>query len=325
MVVMPAPIVLFAYNRPDHTAATLNALAANDLAAESDITIFCDGARTPEQNENTARVRAVAHAARGFRKVTVVERAENFGLARSVITGITSALADSENVIVMEDDLITSPHFLRFMNDGLERYAADERVISVCGYTYPVAGPLPETFFIPRAFCWGWATWRRGWALFEHDATRVFNEIVRRRLIYEFDFEGTDPHTQILEHLLKDKWIDSWAIRWLGASCLNGKVSLYAGRSLVSNIGFDGTGRHGFVEKRFESPLAESAISVRGDAPVTDRRIIELHRQLFARWRAGSSRKRALYYQLTFPLPRSIQKALYTALIRRSLRIPAAT
>src|SRR5690606_24189947 len=112
-----APIALFAFNRPEHTRATLGALINNDLASDSELTIFCDGPRSEEDVDAVSEVRALVRKINGFKRIEVIERPENLGLARSVITGVTSMLEASENVIVVEDDLVTSRHFLRFMND----------------------------------------------------------------------------------------------------------------------------------------------------------------------------------------------------------------
>ena len=158
----PAPIALFAYNRPAHLARTLAALQNNELAAASDLFVFADGAKSPAHAEGVARVRETLRDVTGFRSVTVAARAENLGLARSIISGVTELVTAHDRVIVVEDDLHTSPYFLRYLNEALEMYAADERVVSAHAYVYPIARPLPETFFLRGADCWGWATWRRG-------------------------------------------------------------------------------------------------------------------------------------------------------------------
>ena len=119
---MPAPIAIFAFNRPNHLRRTLEALAANELAAESHVTIFCDGPRTEEEKIKTDAVHALAHAAQGFAAVKVVERTQNMGCAAAVIDGLKQMFAHHEKLIVIEDDILTSPYTLRFLNDGLDFY-----------------------------------------------------------------------------------------------------------------------------------------------------------------------------------------------------------
>jgi hypothetical protein len=315
-----APIVVFAFNRPEHTRNTLSALAENILAADSDLTVYCDGPRTREEEATTQEVRNISRAARGFRSVRVVERPANFGLARSVITGIDEALAANDRVIVVEDDLVTTPHFLSFLNAGLDVYATNDRVISVCGYSFPVRGELPESFFLPGAFCWGWGTWKRGWQLFDRDAARVFDRLLERDLIYEFDFEGSDPLMRALQRTVnKDPRADSWATRWMAAACLHSMVSLYPGRSLVANIGFDGSGRHANHDERFATPLASGCPGVGRGQVELRRDVLRRHRALFVSWRARKPAEK-LYFALTNLFPRPLAKWLYSAVLRRSLR-----
>ncbi|MCK8516793.1 glycosyltransferase family 2 protein [Methylonatrum kenyense] len=316
-----SPVLLFAYNRPEHTERTLKALADNALAIHSRLVIFCDGPRTRNEAENTRRVREIARQAEGFRSVQVVERPSNLGLAQSIISGVTEVLEAHDTVIVLEDDLITSPFFLQYMNEALQLYADDEQVLSVCGYTFPVSGQLPETFFLPGAFCWGWATWRRAWTLYEHDAEKLLAEIIRRNLIYEFDFRGTDPLAKILQMTVnRDARADSWATRWMGTACIHGKMTLYPGRSLVENAGFDGSGRHANHERRFDTPLADRSPRVERLPLEVNENVVRQHRNLFRQWRIGDDIASRLYYRIAALLPAAAEKYLYTRLVRRRLR-----
>src|ERR1700722_7276651 len=166
-----APIALFAYNRLQHTRQTVDALRSNDLAANSDLHIYCDGARNATSIPAVRAVREFLRTVDGFRSVAIVERDSNLGLANSIITGVTEVCARHGRVIVMEDDLQTSPRFLQYMNGALDLYADVPRVGSIHGYWYPVAQPCPKTFFLRGASCWGWATWSRAWNLFEPDGS----------------------------------------------------------------------------------------------------------------------------------------------------------
>jgi hypothetical protein len=173
-----------------------------------------------------------------------VERKTNFGLARSIIDGVTSLCEKYGRVIVLEDDLVTSPHFLTFMNDGLESYAEDDRVQSVCGYMYPVElDSGASSFFLRAPHSWGWATWLNRWKMFDSNGQALLEEIEARGLGREFNANG--PHANF--KMLKDQVggrNDSWFIRWHAAGFLRQKVTLYPVRSLVSNIGIDGSGVH---------------------------------------------------------------------------------
>ncbi len=258
-----APIALFAYNRPEHTAATLAALAANPLAGESRLWVFSDGPR-PGRPDDVGRITAVRElfrGAQGFREVHLVERSENLGLSRSIIRGVGELVERHGRVIVLEDDMVTSPHFLRYMNDGLECYQDDDRVISIHGYVYPVPGRLPEAFFLRGADCWGWATWKRGWDLFEPDGVKLRRELRARGLEREFDMNGSRDYVRMLEDQIAGR-CDSWAIRWDASAFLAGKLTLYPGVSLVRNIGLDNTGTHCSTAEHLAVKLADRPVHV---------------------------------------------------------------
>ncbi len=237
------PIALFVYNRPDHTRRTIEALKKNLLFQESDLFVFSDAPKSAVHAESVCEVRQYIRQIDGFKSVTIVERKTNLGLARSIIDGVTSIVNKYGHIIVLEDDMVTSPHFLTYMNEALEKYADVDRVVSIHGYVYPVEQPLPEAFFLPGADCWGWATWRRGWAYYNSDGQFLLDELKRRKLIRAFDFNGTYPFSKMLEGQIKGT-NDSWAVRWYASAFLADKLTLYPGRSLVHNIGNDNSGTH---------------------------------------------------------------------------------
>ncbi|OAI13051.1 glycosyl transferase [Methylomonas koyamae] len=239
-----SPVVVFAYNRPWHIRQTIDSLRENILASESEVFIYSDAASTEAELAKVAEVRAyIKTLGRGFKKITVIERDINFGLAESIIEGVTTVLGMYDKIIVLEDDMVTSPYFLTYMNEGLDRFSSSDDVICIHGYLYPVREVLPETFFLLGADCWGWATWQRGWSLFNPDGKALFDELERRALTYLFDFNNSYPYTKMLRRQLVGE-NNSWAIRWYASAFLAGKLTLYPGRSLVNNIGNDSSGRH---------------------------------------------------------------------------------
>jgi putative methyltransferase (TIGR04325 family) len=240
---MNAPIVLFVYARPAHTRRTVEALLDNLEAAESDLVVFSDAAGSADEADSVRSVREYVSRVEGFRSLVVHHREQNLGLARSIISGVTQVLSEHQRVIVLEDDMITSPYFLRYMNEALERYADDDRVISVHGYVFPVTRGLPEAFFLRGADCWGWATWRRGWELFNPDGQHLLDELKRRRMIRAFDFNGAYGFSDMLKGQIEGT-NDSWAVRWYASAFLANKLTLYPGRSLVHNIGNESSGTH---------------------------------------------------------------------------------
>jgi hypothetical protein len=256
-----APIVLFTYARPEHTRHTVEALLKNDGVQNHDLIIFSDGAKSAETQMAVTEVRAYLSTISGFSSIKIHHRTLNLGLAQSVIQGVGQVLSEYEQVIVLEDDLVTSPYFLAYMNEALRRFEHDDRVVSIHGYSYPVKQKLPDAFFLRGADCWGWATWRRGWQLFNSDGQALLDELVDRKLIDGFDFNSTFSYSKMLKNQIRGL-NDSWAVRWYASAFLANKLTLYPGRSLVHNIGNDGSGRHSGVDARFVTGLATSAIDL---------------------------------------------------------------
>ena len=267
----PAPILLFVYNRPAHTRRVIESLRRNELAAHSPLIVYSDAARHPEDGPAVAEVRGFLRSLHGFASVDIVERAENWGLARNVIDGVTQVVERYGRVIVLEDDLVVAPHFLRFMNDALEAYQDEERVghIQACDFTKDPS--LPDTFLIRWTGSWGWATWARAWKWFNPDGRDLLRQLEERRLTREFDFGGTYPFTRMLRRQIAGK-NNSWAIRWNASLFLHGVLSLNVGRSLVQNTGFDGTGTHCGGGGLYDSDLWMSPLPVRRIQPVEENR-----------------------------------------------------
>jgi putative methyltransferase (TIGR04325 family) len=256
---MTAPIVLFVYARPNHTQQTIKALLANPEAIESDLIVFSDAAKTPDKQVGVEEVRRYIGTVEGFCSITVHQRTHNYGLAKSIIEGVTQVLHNYDTVIVLEDDMVTSPHFLAYMNEGLNRFAADDRIISIHGYVYPVTNSLPEAFFLRGADCWGWATWRRGWNLFNPNGQFLLDELNQSRLLKSFDFNGAYGYSKMLQRQING-FNDSWAVRWYASAFLANKLTLYPGRSLVHNIGNDSSGTHCGESAALDAKLSATPI-----------------------------------------------------------------
>lgn len=256
-----APVALFVYNRPIHTQKAISSLLANPLSEQSDLYVFADAPQNNRAPEKVVEVRNYLKTISGFKSIDIIERKKNLGLANSIIDGMTHVVNKHEKVIVIEDDLLLSPYFLKFMNEALNLYQRDENVISIHGYIYPLKKTLPETFFLKGADCWGWATWRRGWNLFESDPKKLKNEIYKNKLETEFDLNGASRNIRMLERQTKGE-IDSWAIRWHASAFLKNKYTLYPGRSLVQNIGMGKQSTHTKKTNVYDVELSSSPITV---------------------------------------------------------------
>lgn len=274
-----APIALFVYNRPKHTSRTLKALSKNSLIGSSEIFVFADGPKPDASRDELRNIESVRELIRRInwcKKVTVIERPENWGLAKSIIDGVTTLVSKQGKVIVLEDDIVTSTGFLSFMNGALEKYKDNHKIWHVSGYWYPVKGgsELPDTFFLHTATCWGWGTWQRAWKNFCQDSLELLKAIgYECSAIEAFNLNSAYP---FFEHLKAQSvgQLNSWAIRWYASIFINRALSLHPKKSFTNNIGFDGSGTHSFATRHYEwsrlakkprlpdIPLMESELAV---------------------------------------------------------------
>lgn len=238
-----APIVLFVFARPVHTWRTIEALAANELADQSDLIVYSDAARHAAEAEHVIAVRALARTVKGFRSVTVIEREANYGLARNIIEGVTEVCNRNGRVIVLEDDIVTSPHFLSFMNAALDKYKDEQRVWHISGWNYPMDPTgLGEAFFWRVMNCWGWATWADRWQSYSKNPGWLVKTWSKRK-INRFNLDGFyDFWSQVLANHHGKR--DTWAIFWYTTIFEHEGMCLNPSLSLVRNIGNDGTGEN---------------------------------------------------------------------------------
>ena len=238
-----SPVILFTYNRLWHTKKTVEALQKNELALETKLFIYSDDANNNDNRESVDRVREYIKTIIGFKAVIIHERAKNFGLANSIIDGVGTVVKEYGKVIVLEDDLVTSPCFLSFMNKALETYKNDEKVMHISGSVYPIDNrKLDDTYFIKPASCWGWGTWERAWSYYRKDVD-YYLKTFNREMIYDFNLNNSYKYFDQIKLNKKGK-LDTWAIFWYASIYLNKGLSLHPKESYVQNIGHDGEGEN---------------------------------------------------------------------------------
>lgn len=277
-----APIAVFAFNRPDLLARTLTALAANELAAASTLTIFCDGPRHEKDEVGTRAVRALSRSVTGFARLEVVERPHNMGCAASIIDGLTEMFRRHERLVVIEDDIVTSPHTLRFLNEGLARYADNENIFNISAWTPPnIARKLPsgypyDVYAIPRFNCWGWASWNDRFLDIDWDVKdyETFKASPQRRKAFNAGGEDLSP---MLDAQMEGKF-DTWDIRADYARFTRKMLGINPVRSYTLNIGM-GSGTHTTTPTtRWDSDISRAPAQPKlPDTVAVDRRIHKLY------------------------------------------------
>lgn len=256
-----APIALFVYNRPQHTRRTINFLKQNLLADESRLYIFSDAAKTTKEENDVLEVRNMIKEVDGFKSVKIVERNSNFGLANSIVSGVSQLVKDYGKVIVFEDDLLSSPYTLQYFNEALQKYQNEDKVMHISAYMYPLkeANKLPETFLYRAAHSWGWATWEKSWQHFNPNIDALLEKFDTKRK-HEFSIEGTMNFWKQMQDF-KNKKNNSWAIRWYASIFLMNGLCLNPSKSLIHNIGHDGSGIHSNIEKTYAVNIHKNPIT----------------------------------------------------------------
>lgn len=248
-----APIIIYAFNRPDALKNAITSLLQNEEAKDSDLFVYVDGARFHKEDEND-KVRAVQEYVKsitGFKKVTYVFSEVNKGLAKSIIEGTTDVINKYGKAIVLEDDLVFSKNFLSFMNQGLERYEKEERVFSICGYTNKVETPKDyhyDAYFCTRSSSWGWATWADRWNSVNWEL-KPWEKYSQHAKAFN-KWGGSDCYKMLNDW--KHGKNNSWAIRFCFAQFLQDRLSLFPIVSKVKSDGFDGRGTHCKKWSRFK-------------------------------------------------------------------------
>ncbi len=251
-----APIVLFVYNRPWHTRKTVEALQKNIFASDSELFVYSDNAKNEKVQDDVMEVRKYIKMIKGFEKVVIIEQKKNVGLANSIISGVTEIVNKYGKIIVLEDDLVTSPYFLKFMNEALDFYENEKMVWHISGWNYPInTDGLDDVFMWRLMNCWGWATWSDRWRHYEKNVVKVVNEF-NKDDIYKFDIDGVgDFWNQII--LNKKNKIDTWAIFWYVTIFKQGGLCVNSSKTFTTSIGNDDSGTNCSENNDFDGVLSQ--------------------------------------------------------------------
>lgn len=283
---MLAPVVIFVYARPEHTVKTIESLAKNLLADKTDVYVYSDAARNEKTQQSVELVREYVDALKQrnlFKSLRIIKAIENKGLANSVISGVTEILEQYGKVIVVvEDDLVSAPDFLRYMNEALDLYKDDNRIWSICGYTFKMNFPADykhDIYLSCRGGSWGWATWRDRWNMVDWDVADYDAFKQNKKLRTQFNRGGRDM-AEMLDAQMEGR-IDSWAIRWCYTQSKLNMLTVYPVISRISNIGLDGTGTHSGVTSKYKTTINNGINQCKFERCELDRRIVKMFRDQF--------------------------------------------
>lgn len=299
-----APIILFTYNRPWHTKQTLIALNQNKLANQSKLYIFSDGPKkntSVQEIEKIKEVRTIISSQKWCKDVKIIERKENWGLAKNIVDGVTQIINQYGKVIVLEDDIVTSKGFLQYMNNSLKLYKDEASVMHISGYMLPIKGDLPETFFYNVTSCWGWGTWLRAWQHYQPDAKLLLSQV---KDIRHFNVNNSYDFYSHLVGNINGK-LHTWAIKWYASVFLKNGLCLHPKMTLVKNIGTDGSGEHSNDnDSVYNSSSLAKSIAVEkillGENPLVLQEIQRFHNQNKSVFRRFTFKVKSFLYQLSF-------------------------
>ena len=243
-----APLILFVYNRPDHTRRVLQALRDNNLAEKTDFYIFSDAAANENARLKVEEVRNFILKVcdeGGFHSVHLKLAEKNLGCRSSVISGVTEVLKKHGKAIIVEDDIMCRKNFLNYMNDALNLFESDSRIWSIGAHTrpFPELNDYPYDIFLTyRACSWGWGIWKDRWDKIDWKVSDY--ESFRRNPIQRFLFArgGTDLFA-MMENEMKGQ-SSAWDMRLQYAMAKDGSFTVYPKTSFTYNVGFDGSGTH---------------------------------------------------------------------------------
>ncbi|MEK3984570.1 glycosyltransferase [Paenibacillus sp. FSL K6-3166] len=282
---MLAPVLIFVYARPEHTKKTIEALANNYLANETDVFIFSDAPKNENSSMNVQLVRDYINTLSKrnlFKSVKIINSQVNKGLANSIILGVDEIIKLKERVIVLEDDLVSSPDFLTYMNDALSFYKEDKSIWSISGYTFDLKIPnyyKSEVYLSYRGCSWGWATWKNRWDSVDWMVSDYSLFKKDKRLREKLNHGGRDMAAMLDAQM--DGKIDSWAIRWCYSQSKSGMFTVYPRVSRIRNTGLDGSGTHSGVSNRYDVYLNNNYEKCDFDNPGLNETIIKSFKDKF--------------------------------------------
>jgi len=254
-----APVVLFVYNRPWHARQTLGSLSKNLLADQSELIVFADGPKLNASGEDIARINEVRNIVKEnqwCKRVKLIESQINKGLAESIIQGVTQTINQYGKIIVLEDDLILSRYFLKYMNDALDFFENEPKVMHIAGHSFPLKGIKQDIYFLNYVSPIGWGTWKDRWSFFENDANVLLNRLNTLPDFNLVNFNcgfGNEFYDQLVKNVNKE--LNTWAVKWHTSIFLKGGVSLFPKQNLIDNTGFDSSGTNSGNSKPYFSEV----------------------------------------------------------------------
>lgn len=248
---MKTATLLFTYHRSYHTKQVLAGLKQNSVLPQK-LLVFQDGLREGDDEYEWKKVSSLIHDINWCDREIIVSET-NKGLAESIVSGINYAFENYDAVIVLEDDCVPMPNFMKFMEQCFEKYQDDARVYSISGYAYPIILEKDEfdVYACGRVSSWGWGTWKSRWQIYQKDYEILKQFRKDREKSAQLAVWGRDLEAMLVGNIRGT--IDSWAVFWALQIILRNGICINPYLSLIDNIGCDGTGVNCRVSNSFKT------------------------------------------------------------------------
>lgn len=255
-----APVLIATYDRLEHLKKTINSLRSNLLAEQTDLFITSDFQRSDSEANKVAAVRSFLKNIDGFKSVTVFTPEKNLGVVKICTLAIQFIFEKFDRFIIMNDDIVTAPGFLKFVNEAFGRYEGNERVFSISGYCPPIQIPSSyrfDAFFLPRMSSWGCAMMKDRCESVREITKKEFDEFTANKKLSRAFVEDCGKEVLwMLKHVAYGS-LEAWDVRCVYTQFMEGQYTVYPTQSLVQNIGLDGTGMHCGKTDRYNVTLSD--------------------------------------------------------------------
>ena len=289
-----AHVVLIAYNRVEHVNQTLEALSLNIDADNTKLYCYIDGPKNiHDAKSQTMIINVIKQYKESFKSVKIIHRKTNYGLAINISEAVTETISKYGKVIVVEDDIITSKSFIKYMNDSLKFYENEKKVWHISAHSEINFKERENEIYLWRLMnCWGWATWKDRWDYYEKNPKSLINEF-NSEMVKKFDLNESGIFwSQVIANATQE--IDTWAIFWYATIFKHQGLCVSPFYSYSANIGFDGSGVHcGLDEVKQERQILNHHGSFIGKAE-----LIEDNKALQLNEIAYSPKKKRLRYKI---------------------------
>ena len=273
-----APVLIVTYDRLEHLRKTITSLRNNIYAEQTDLFIASDFQRSGSEANKVAAVRSYLKSIDGFKSVMVFERDKNFGAVENCLSALRVIFDRYDRFIILEDDIVTAPGFLKFINQAFEKYGANERVFSITGYCPPIEVPSSyhyDAFFLGRMSAWGCGFTKERYESVLEISRKEFDEFAANKKLSRAFVKGGGKDLLVMLKDVAYGSLDARDVRGMYTQFMKDQYTVYPTQSLVLNIGFDGTGIHCGKTDRFDVALSDKTTFRFPDDVVVDQRIVE--------------------------------------------------